>query len=114
MATDIYAEVLGWAKDEIDKQRFGEDFGVAVMLGPAVIASPAGQQQVPMWSLLITARSPLMKEGPMYHGPVPVGVARPAEDVVRGAVTEGLRLLRDLAASKLAGANGKAPAKAGR
>jgi hypothetical protein len=106
--TDISAEVTGWVADEIGKQRFGEDYGYAVMLAPSMLQTPQGPAQVPMWALLITARSPLLGQGPMYHGPVPLGVARPAEDEVRAQVTKGLKALRDLAASQLASANGHA------
>jgi hypothetical protein len=112
MADDIAAEVNAWVAGEIDKQRFGEDYGYAVALGVAMLPTPQGPRQVPMWTLLITARSPLLTEGPMYHGPVPLGVARPAEADVRRQVGDGLKALRDLAASKLASQNGhsKAPA----
>jgi hypothetical protein len=58
--------------------------------------------------LLLTARSPLLKEGPMYHGPVPVGAPKPDEAEVRAQVADGIRQLRELAASKLAGSNGHA------
>lgn len=110
MAGDIQAEALGWALDEIDRQAFGEHYGAAVTLAMAVVQVPGGARQIPMWSLLITARNPIVGESQLYHGPVPIGCPRPLEKDVRDAVTEGLRLLRDLAASKLAVGNGKAPA----
>jgi hypothetical protein len=112
--TDITAEVTGWVAGEIAKQRFGEDFGYAVSLGLAAVQTPQGVAQVPMWTLLITARNPLLKEGPLYHGPVPIGTPRPEEKNVRAEVTNGLKALRDLAASKLSAGNGRAPAGARR
>lgn len=111
MATDIGAEVLGWVLDEITRQAFGEEYGAAVTLGAAQVMTPAGPGMVPAWTMLLTARNPLLKEGPLYHGPVPVGGPRPVEAEVRAAAAEGLRQLRDLAASKLAGGNGKLTAR---
>jgi hypothetical protein len=106
--TNIAREVEAWAEDEIGKQRFGEDYAYAVMLTTAIVQGPEGQQQVPMWALLLTARSPILTEGPMFHGPVPLGAARPAEKDVRAQVAEGIKALRGLARSKLAGQNGHA------
>lgn len=114
MTIDIHAEVLGWVLDEIGKQRLGEEFAAAVQLGAAQVMTQAGPSMMPAWTMLITARSPLLGQGPMYHGPVPVGGPRPVEDEVRAAVADGLRQLRNLAASKLAGANGKPPARVAR
>ena len=104
-AEDIHAQVLGWALDETGKQAFGEDFGVAVAFGMAMMQTPAGPAQ--MWSLFITARNPILGEGPLYHGPVPVGSPRPVEAEVRKQVGEGIRMLRDLGKRKLAGNNGR-------
>jgi hypothetical protein len=105
--TNITAEVEAWVKDEIRQQRLGEEFGVAVTFGPAQVQTPQGVVQVPGWMLLLTARNPLLTEGPLYHGPVPIGAPRPVEDAVRAEVVKGLAALRDLAASKLAGGNGR-------
>lgn len=109
MITDIRDEVAAWVADEIGKQRFGEDFAFTVALGAAMAQGPAGPVQVPMWTVLLTARNPMLGEPPLYHGPVAVGAVRPAEDDVRGEVSKGMAALRDLAASKLAGAR-KPPA----
>ena len=108
MATDIQAEVLGWVLDEIDKQRMSEEFAAAVTFGPATAQGPEGSFQVPVWTLMITTRNPLLGQGPLYHGPVSIGSPRPEEKAVRDEVADGLRQLRDLAASKLAGSNGRA------
>jgi hypothetical protein len=48
----------------------------------------------------------VLGEGPLYHGPVPVGSPAPVEAEVRAQVTEGIRLLRELGRSKLATGNG--------
>ena len=113
MSGDIQAEVLGWALDELDKQRFSEDYAAAVTFAPSPLQTPQGMRLVPAWLLLITARSPLLGEGPLYHGPVGIGAPRPEEKPVRAAVADGVRQLRDLAASKLAAGNGHAKAPLG-
>jgi hypothetical protein len=105
---NIAHEAEGWAEDEISRQRFGEDYDYAISLGRAMAQTPQGPRPVPMWMLFLTARNPMLGEGPLYHGPVPVGAPKPVEAEVRAQVAEGLRLLRELAASKLAGANGHA------
>ena len=109
--TDILAEVKSWVADEIAKQRFGEDYAHAVTLGQAAMQTPQGLVPVPQFMMLITGRNPLLGEGPLFHGPVPVGFPRPEEKHVREQVADGLRQLRNLAASKLAGGNGKAPVR---
>lgn len=110
MTTDITAQVTAWAADEISKQALGEEYGFAVTLGVAVMQTPQGPAQLPMWTLLITARNPLLGEGPLYHGPVPVGSPRPEEKDVRAEVTKGLDMLRGLAVAKVSGLNGHAKA----
>lgn len=107
---NIVREIEVWVQDEIRKQRLGEEFGFAVNLGAAAVQTPRGMAQMPMWMLLITARNPLLTEGPLFHGPVPIGFPRPAEQIVRAEVAKGLNALRDLSASKLATGNGHTPA----
>lgn len=105
-ATDIAAEVTAWAVAEVNKQCFGEDYGVAITLQMAPAQVQGGVVMQPMWMLVLTGRSPRLGEGPIF-GMQPVAAARPTEEQVKGAVTSALRQLRDYAASKLAGANGK-------
>ena len=106
-AVDIAAQATAWAVAEVEKQCLGEEYGVAVFAGAAMMPTPEGPRQIPVWTLLLTARNPLLKEGPLYHM-VPVAPVRPAAEQVTAAVADGLRQLRDLAASKLAGLNGHA------
>jgi len=117
-AADIHAEVLGWVLDEIRRKSLGDEFGGAVAWAPTLVQIPGpggrpAQAQIPVWHLLLTARNPIPAEGPLHHMGV-LGAARPQEKTVRDEVIKGLRLLRELAASKLAPANGHPPAKAGR
>jgi hypothetical protein len=108
-AVDISAEVTGWAVAEVGKQCFGEDYGVAVTLQMAPAQVPGGGVTVqPLWMLLLTGRSPLLGEGPIFQMH-PVAAARPTEAEVKTAVTGALRQIREYAASKLAGANGHGP-----
>jgi hypothetical protein len=110
MTADIHAELLGWVLDELDRVRLGEAYGAAVSLTPAMIGPG---QTVPVWMLLITARNPMLTEGPLFHFvplPGPLPGPRPGEEAVRAAVADGVRQLRDLMSRKLAGGNGHAPA----
>lgn len=109
-AVDICAQVQEWALAEVQAQCLGEDYGVATTWMPAGVQAPDGVHQIPAWHLLITARNPLLGQGALYHM-VPIepisaaGIvhARPTQEQVKAAVTDGLRKLRDLAASKTNG-----------
>lgn len=110
-AQDIETQVKAWVSSEVTKQAFGETFGYAVTFGVAAVQTPAGPAQIPMWTLLLTTHNPLLNEGPLYHGPVAIGSPRPSEKDVRAEVAKGMGLLRGLAKTKLAGANGHAQAR---
>ena len=97
-ATDIQAEILGWALDEANKQAFGEDFGVAAAVWPAA--------QGPVWHVILTCRAPLLGQGPNFHIH-PVGTGRPDEAAVREATGDGLRKLRELGRQQLSAGNGR-------
>jgi hypothetical protein len=113
MAIDMHAELLGWVLDEIGKQAMGQEYAAAIALGVGQVQAPQGVIAVPSWQLLLTARSPLLGEGPLWHM-VPLAGPRPDSAHVREQVGDGLRQLRDLAASKLAQGNGHAPLARGR
>jgi hypothetical protein len=112
-AEDITDQVTAWALDEVSKQCMGEHFGVSVSWAPAPLQTPAGAVMVPAWMVLITTRNPLVGEGDLFHMAA-VGTPRPKQDAVRTEVADGIRQLRalaksKLAGSKLAGSNGKPP-----
>lgn len=111
-AEDVQAQALAWALDETSKACFGEDYGVAVTWGPQPVQTPQGVFMVAAWMLLLTTRSPLIGDGPLFHL-APVGMNLPDEAQVRAQVTDGIGQLRTLRSKKLAGSNGKAPAPAG-
>lgn len=112
-AEDIHARVLGWALDEAGKACFGEEYGVSVSWAAQAAQTPQGVVLAPVWMLLLTAKSPLLGEGPMYHL-VPLGSPLPLEDFTRKQVTDGIAALRALASRKLAPSNGHSKALAGR
>jgi hypothetical protein len=113
MAIDMHAELLGWVMDEIHLQAMGQEYGAAVTLGVGQAQGPQGVITVPVWQLLLTGRNPVLGEGPLWHM-VPLTGPRPDAAQVRERVGDGLRQLRDLAASKLAQGNGHAPLARGR
>ena len=104
-ADDISAQVSAWVQDEMNKQRFGEDFGWSVSWGPQPVPTPGGMVVIPVWQALITCRNPLLGQGELFLL-VQLGAPRPKEDDVRRQIADGVRQLRELAASKLSGANG--------
>lgn len=107
-AQDIRRDVIAWVKDEIGKQCFGEDFGWAVTWGPAPVPNgQGGAVLVPAWTAVITFRNPLLGGGELYHL-AQLGAPRPKEADVRREVASGISQLRDLAKSKISGANGRA------
>lgn len=102
-ATDLTAQALGWALDEAKKLCFTEDFGVSVTWAPMPVR---GEMQIG-WLLLVTGRSPLLKEGAMF-ATAPGGFSVPDEAMIRAGVNEGIEALRKLRREKLGGANGRA------
>jgi hypothetical protein len=106
--TDLGAQAKAWALDEAAKQCFTEDYGCDVFCMAQAMQGPSGPVLVSVWVLVLTARNPLLGEGPLHHA-VPVGSPVAAEENVRKEVGDGIRALRDLAASKLAGLNGASP-----
>jgi hypothetical protein len=102
--------VKAWALDEIAQQAFGTEYRIAVTWVP-VPAPGAPNVIVPGWYLAITTRNPIIGEPRLCHT-VPIGMPEPDEKTVRRVIADGLRLLRDLTASKLAGVNGHDPAAA--
>lgn len=107
-AENIGTQVEAWVADECGKQCLGEDFGWAVAWGPVPVQLPGGGVQVlPAWTAVLTMRGPLLGEGDLYHL-AQLGAPRPREADVRAQVADGLRQLRELARSKIAGGNGRA------
>ena len=107
-AQDIRPQVEIWVLTEIRKLCLGEDYGFAVTWGPQALPNgQGGAVMVPQWMAVITARNPLLGEGELFHL-ANLGAPRPQEAHVRREVAEGIRQLRELAASKIRGSNGHA------
>lgn len=104
-ADDIKSQVDAWVADEIGKQAFGEAFGFAVTWGPAPVQAPQGMVMIPAWSAVISCLNPLLEGGDLFHL-AQLGAPRPKEADVRQQVADGIRQLRELARSKISGANG--------
>jgi hypothetical protein len=94
----------------VRRKCLADDYGWSVSLLGGPVQTAQGVQLVPVWHVLLTTRNPVLGEGPLFHFvPFPPG-PRPDEQTVRGEVGKGMFALRGLAAKKLAGGNGKAPA----
>jgi hypothetical protein len=102
-ALDITAQVKAWAVTAVSAQAFGEDFGVDAAW--AVVPAPAGAQV--LFTLLVTMRSPLLGQGPLFCLSQ-LATPQPTQDQVEQAVAEQLRQLRELSRSVLAQGNGTA------
>jgi hypothetical protein len=106
--TDLGVQAKAWALDEASRRCFTEDYGCDLFGMAQAMQTAQGPMLIPVWVLVLTCRNPLLGEGPLHHT-VPLGSPVVSEEQVRKAVAEGVRALRDLAASKLAGLNGGAP-----
>jgi hypothetical protein len=91
-AIDIAAKIRSAALAAIDHQCFGEDFGfdVAFTLAPA----PSGGAMV-IYTLTVTARSPLLGQGPLVNV-TQIQSPHPTGEQVEQAVTQALKGLREL------------------
>lgn len=95
-AVDVSAHVRALVLAETERQAFGEDFGIDVAWD--VVPTPAGVQVG--YRIVLTARSPLLGQGPMFSV-APLLTPRPEEPEVAAAVTELLRQLRAASAQQL-------------
>lgn len=112
-AIDTSAQVRAWALAEIEAQCFGEDFGTDV--GWDVLPGPGGQPVI-AYRLMVSCRSPLLGQPPLF-AVTPLLSPQPTAELVKNAVTESLRQLRSLAAELTRGSPpgpaGRAPANGG-
>lgn len=100
---DVPAQVSAQAEACAAKLAFGEDFGIGVNWG--IVPTPNGAQVV--FTLLLTMRSPLLGQGPLFAaGQIPS--PHPAQDEVETCVGECARQLRELSSRMLPHRNGNA------
>lgn len=102
-ATDIAAKVRAAALAAIEKQSFGEDFGVDCTL--TVLQNQAGIAA--FYTIVVTKRSPLLGQGPLMDVSQIQSPAPSPEDVEQ-VITEAVRKLREFSAKLLTGQNGNA------
>ena len=102
-ATDITAQVKAWAIAAAGAQAFGEDLGVDATWA----AAPTTQGVQVAFTLLVTMRSPLLGQGPLFSM-TQLATPQPSQEQVDNAMAEMLRQIRELSRQVLAGANGGA------
>lgn len=98
-AIDIAAKVRSAALAAIEKQCFGEDFGVDAAVG--VVPSPTSGAMV-VYTIIVTKKSPLLGQGPLVHV-VQLPSPDPTTEQVEQAVTVAMSGLRDLSTKILTG-----------
>lgn len=99
--TDIPCVVGHWAVAAADKVAFGEDFGVGVNWAPV----PTRQGPQVVFMVLLTMRSPLLGQGPLF-ALGQIASPQPTQEQVEGCVGELARQIRELSARVLAQGNG--------
>lgn len=102
-AIDVSAQVRAWALAEVERQCFGEEYGVDV----AWDAIPAQAGVVVGYRIMVTCRSPLLGQGPIFSL-APLLTPMPTAEQVSETVTQLLRNLRELSAQLI-----KSPVKTG-
>lgn len=105
-AIDNGAKLQAAALAAIDKGCMGEDFGFDSTVSLA--QSPTGV--VPVYTLVVTKRSPLLGQGPLVHVTT-VPSPDPTAEQVERAVTEAMKGLRELSSKLLTEGQQPGPAK---
>jgi hypothetical protein len=93
--TDQSAEIREMVAAAIGKRTLGIDYGFDVAWMPMQVPTPQGPRMMPVYTILITRRSPLLGQAPLSHL-AQIPFARPTAEQVGEQVTEGLRLLAEL------------------
>jgi hypothetical protein len=107
-AIDIAAKVRSAALAAVERQCFGEDFGV---IATAVVApTPTGGFAV-LHTLVVSTRSPLLGQGPLVNV-TQIQAPDPTGEQVEQAVTGAMKGLRELS-SKILNDQGNTPALGG-
>lgn len=98
-AIDIAAKVRAAALATVDKQCFGEDFGVDA--SAVAVQGPTGGVMV-LYTLIVTMRSPVLGQGPLVNV-TQIPSPHPTSEQVEQAVSKAMQGLRDLASKILTG-----------
>lgn len=107
-ATDIAGKVRAAALAAVDKNCFGEDFGVDAS---AVVAPSPGGGVMVLYTLILSTRSPLLGSGPLVNV-TQIQSPDPSGEQVEQAVVQAMAGLRELSGKILADRN-NAPALGG-
>jgi hypothetical protein len=93
--TDQSAEVREQVAEAIAARTLGVDYGFDVAWMPVQMNTPQGPRMMPVYTILITRRSPLLGQPALSHL-AQIPFARPTAEQIEQQVAEGLRLLAEL------------------
>lgn len=77
------------------KYRMGVDYGYDVTWMPATVQTPAGNQNVVLYCIVLTRRNPLLGQPPLYHL-AQIPHPQPTWQMVDQEVKDGCRQLQEL------------------
>ena len=93
--TDQSAEIREQVAEAISPRAFGVDYGFDVCWMAAQVPTAQGPRMMPVYTILITRRSPLLGQPALSHL-AQIPFARPTAEQIEQQVAEGLRLLAEL------------------
>jgi hypothetical protein len=92
---NIHDEVLDHLDRSVRERQFGVSYGYTATWAVARVQGPQGPVQAPVWTLMITRRSPLVGGLDLHHF-AQIVAARPTFRQVDEQVADGLRQLAGL------------------
>jgi hypothetical protein len=92
---DQDAEIRDLVEASISKRRAGVDYVFDVTWQPAQMQTPGGVQNVVVYTIVLTRRSPLLGQGPLYHL-AQIPSPRPTPEQVDEQISDGIRQLAAL------------------
>ena len=93
---DQDAEIRDLVEASVSKRKMGVDYGFDVTWQPAQIQGPAGPQNVAIYTIMLTRRSPLLGEPQTLLHMFQLASPRPAPEQVDEQVADGIRQLAAL------------------
>ena len=92
---DQDAEIRDLVEASISKRKMGVEYGFDVTWQPVQMQTPGGVQNVVVYTIVLTRRSPLLGQAPMYHL-AQIMSPRPTPEQVDEQVADGIRQLAAL------------------
>lgn len=86
---DQDTEIRDLVEASISKRKMGVDYGFDVTWQPAQAQTPAGVQNIVVYTIVLTRRSPLLGQGPLYHL-AQIPSPRPTPEQVDEQVADGI------------------------